>query len=65
MIMMTVKSLRVITKKLIVLGLEYLCSASHFVPILRNHTNCKLATKSDELDQRWETNVWKKKSTEN
>lgn len=48
-------------KKFVVYLLSFLCAALHFtrfIPILRNHVGCQLATKSARLDEKWQTGVW-------
>lgn len=49
-------------KKFIVWSLEKLCTLSHiswYIPVLRQHANCKLALISSNLDEKWHTEVWK------
>jgi hypothetical protein len=49
-------------KKFIVWSLSLLCALLHFtrfIPILRNHIGCQLASKSAKLDEKWKTGIWK------
>ena len=44
-------------RRAIVIALARLCDLTHTLHV--DHWGCRLATLSDDLDQRWQTGVWK------